>query len=684
MDTDTDRSQILADFQACANVDDIEHALAVLEASDWNLMEAVNMVLATNDSERIAEEVPNMRVNGRGLDVPPSGLSFTEVNSFQPSAEPAASLTRTIFNRQSDDARSIEDELGINRRLIKFHVQYSDELIDLELRDSDTVEELNDRLATRIDKDKSQFTVDWPKSVGRVENNYTLSELKLPRENKLRLTLVTEPTACTVPTRGSSASTSNVMPSDGPLFRLIIDVTYSAHKCTRKEMTEPGTRTVGEIKESIAKSCHIATSAQSWSGWPPYATDNYALNACQLSTPIHILSVCLAESSQSSLSGSSAREGSQEAPYKVSDSESDHDYDMMSDDHDIDIMEMSRQPVASAHMIPRDMVDPKEATSHFNKEFVRRYGGHSKPLFYEGSFKEVTDNALQCPAADRRLLAVYLHHDESIAVNVFCAQVLCSETVSTYLNNNFVTWGWDLTLEANKNRFVEMFEVVVGKQATDVVKHLSTDKLPVLVILAKVRGSLEILSMPDSNVTQEEMMTTLLHAEDVFEQSRHQDIVEEEERKSREEMKRLQDAAYEESLAIDRVKQQQLRMEQAEKSKLEQEEIEARRLEEETMEAIKQSVAETIPDEPPEDCAEVMARLRFRCPEGAMLNRRFLGETKLKVLFNYLVTEGYNTAYFKVLTTFPRRDLTQEDDSKTLDELELCPQETLILESKLT
>ena len=73
---------------------------------------------------------------------------------------------------------------------------------------------------------------------------------------------------------------------------------------------------------------------------------------------------------------------------------------------------------------------------------------------------------------------------------------------------------------------------------------------------------------------------------------------------------------------------------------------------------MKLSLAETIPPEPPADCTDVMSRLRFRCPDGQMKQRRFLGSTTLHVLLNYLMTEGYRKDEYKVLTTFPRRDVS--------------------------
>lgn len=60
----------------------------------------------------------------------------------------------------------------------------------------------------------------------------------------------------------------------------------------------------------------------------------------------------------------------------------------------------------------------------------------------------------------RKLLAVYLHHDSSILSNVFCSQILCSEGVVSFLSNNFLTWAWDMTHQTNSDR------LVVGREGT--------------------------------------------------------------------------------------------------------------------------------------------------------------------------------------------------------------------------
>jgi FAS-associated factor 1 len=51
----------------------------------------------------------------------------------------------------------------------------------------------------------------------------------------------------------------------------------------------------------------------------------------------------------------------------------------------------------------------------------------------------------------RKLLAVYLHHDGSVLSNVFCGQLLGCESIIQVLLEHFVVYGWDLTYESNKN-----------------------------------------------------------------------------------------------------------------------------------------------------------------------------------------------------------------------------------------
>ena len=76
------------------------------------------------------------------------------------------------------------------------------------------------------------------------------------------------------------------------------------------------------------------------------------------------------------------------------------------------------------------------------------------------------------------------------------------------------------------------------------------------------------------------------------------------------------------------------------------------------MQAIRQSVADQLPDEPPPGCTEPVSTIRIRCPEGVVLTRRFLAQHPLQVLLNFVTSKGFHMEEYKVITTFPRRDVS--------------------------
>lgn len=65
-----------------------------------------------------------------------------------------------------------------------------------------------------------------------------------------------------------------------------------------------------------------------------------------------------------------------------------------------------------------------------------------------------------------------------------------------------------------------------------------------------------------------------------------------------------------------------------------------------------------MPDEPPEDALGAISQLRFKCPGGEVITRRFWAENTLQDVLNFLTAEGFHTEDYKVITTFPRRDVS--------------------------
>uniref|UniRef100_A0A8C2NPT1 UBX domain-containing protein n=1 Tax=Capra hircus TaxID=9925 RepID=A0A8C2NPT1_CAPHI len=304
---------------------------------------------------------------------------------------------------------------------------------------------------------------------------------------------------------------------------------------------------------------------------------------------------------------------------------------------------------------------PPSSSSHAGCNFSYRYGD-CHPVFFIGSLEAAFQEAFYVKARDRKLLAIYLHHDESVLTNVFCSQMLCAESIVSYLSQNFITWAWDLTKDANRARFLTMCNRHFGSVVAQTIRTQKTDQFPLFLIIMGKRSSNEVLNVIQGNTTVDELMMRLMA----------------DEREARENVKREQDEAYRLSLEADRAKREAHEREMAEQFRLEQ----IRKEQEEEREAIRLSLEQALPPEPKEENAEPVSKLRIRTPSGEFLERRFLASNKLQIVFDFVASKGFPWDEFKLLSTFPRRDVTQLDPNKSLLEVKLFPQETLFLEAK--
>uniref|UniRef100_A0AAY4C5D1 UBX domain-containing protein n=1 Tax=Denticeps clupeoides TaxID=299321 RepID=A0AAY4C5D1_9TELE len=304
--------------------------------------------------------------------------------------------------------------------------------------------------------------------------------------------------------------------------------------------------------------------------------------------------------------------------------------------------------------------------------------GDCHPVFFIGSLEAASQEAFYGKARDRKLLAIYLHNDESVLSNVFCSQMMCAESIVSYLSQNFTTWAWDVTKEANKARLLTMCTRHFGSVVAQTIRTYKTDQFPLLLIVMGKRTSNEVLNVIQGNTTVDELMMRLMGAMEIFTAQQQEDIKDEDEREAREMVKREQDEAYRLSLEADRKKREAQEREEAEQVRLEQ----IRKEQEEEREAIRLSLEQALPPEPSEEGGEPISKLRIRTPSGEFLERRFLGGCKLQVLFDFVASKGYPSDEFKLLTTFPRRNITQLEPASTLLEAKLFPQETLFLEAR--
>ncbi|XP_030640101.1 FAS-associated factor 1 isoform X2 [Chanos chanos] len=647
-DSNMDREMILADFQACTGIDNIAEAITLLELNNWDLVAAINGVIPQENGimqSPAAATAPSPAA-------PPSSSSASSSPPSSSSAFCPVAPTRHIVERQP--------------RMLNFRVDYRQRSVEVVLEEGSAVGEIKQILENELQVPVSKMQLKGWKS-SDVTDSTILRSLHLPKNNSL---YVLTPD---IPPTASSSQASTLQESLNQNFLLVI-----SHREAQRDynLNFPGSKTIQEVKRNVSDLTNIPVRHQQWDGWPASASDDsMTLASCGISYPCHHLSVCRRSSP------ANPQEQTEECTdvHMISDSEGD-DFEDASE-FGVDESEIfgmgSSSGCRKSPMMPDNSENEGDALLHFTAEFSTRYGD-CHPVFFIGSLEAASQEAFYGKARDRKLLAIYLHNDESVLSNVFCSQMMCAESIVSYLSQNFITWAWDVTKEANKARLLTMCTRHFGSVVAQTIRTYKTDQFPLLLIVMGKRTSNEVLNVIQGNTTVDELMMRLMGAMEIFTAQQQEDIKDEDEREAREMVKREQDEAYRLSLEADRKKREAQEREEAEQVRLEQ----MRKEQEEEREAIRLSLEQALPPEPSEEEGEKISKLRIRTPSGEFLERRFLGSCKLQVLFDFVASKGYPSDEYKLLTTFPRRNITQLDPSWTLQEAKLFPQETLFLEAK--
>ncbi|XP_036610833.1 FAS-associated factor 1 isoform X2 [Trichosurus vulpecula] len=647
MASNMDREMILADFQACTGIENIDEAITLLEQNNWDLVAAINGVIPQENGILQSEYGGE---TGQGPAYGPASHSAASASAPSSSAFRPVVPSRQIVERQP--------------RMLDFRVEYRDRSVDVVLEDSCTVGEIKQILENELQIPISKMLLKGWKT-GDVEDSTVLKTLHLPKNNSLYVLTPDLPPP-------SSSHAGALQESLNQNFMLIV-----THQEVQREysLNFSGSSTIQEVKRNVYDLTSIPVRHQLWEGWPPSATDDsMCLVAAGLTYPCHRLTVGRRSSP------AQAREESEECTdvHMVSDSDGDDFED--APEFGVDDGEMfgiASSALRKSPMMPENAENEGDALLQFTAEFSSRYGD-CHPVYFIGSLEAAFQEAFYGKARDRKLLAIYLHHDESVLTNVFCSQMLCAESIVSYLSQNFITWAWDMTKEANRARFLTMCTRHFGSVVAQTIRTQKTDQFPLFLVIMGKRSSNEVLNVIQGNTTVDELMMRLMAAVEIFMAQQQEDIKDEDEREARENMKREQDEAYRLSLEADRAKREAHEREVAEQSRLEQ----MRKEQEEEREAIRLSLEQSLPPEPKEESSEPVSKLRIRTPSGEFLERRFLASSQLRVVFDFVASKGFPWDEFKLLSTFPRRDVTQLDPNKSLLEVKLFPQETLFLEAK--
>ncbi|KFP38975.1 FAS-associated factor 1, partial [Chlamydotis macqueenii] len=526
---------------ACTGIENIDEAITLLEQNNWDLVAAINGVIPQENG------ILQSEYGGETLHGPAYGPTG---HSTAASSNPSSS---SAFRHVVPSRQIVERQ----PRMLDFRVEYRDRNVDVVLEDTSTVGDIKHILENELQIPASKMLLKGWKT-GDVDDSTVLKTLHLPKNNSLYVLTPDLPPP-------SSSHSGALQESLNQNFMLII-----THREVQREynLNFSGRSTIQEVKRNVYDLTSIPVRHQLWEGWPPSATDDsMTLAVSGLSFPCHRLTVGRRSSPIQT------REQSEEQctdVHMVSDSDGDDFEDAT--EFGVDDGEMfgvASSALRKSPMMPENAENEGDALLQFTAEFSSRYGD-CHPVYFIGSLEAAFQEAFYGKARDRKLLAIYLHHDESVLTNVFCSQMLCAESIVSYLSQNFITWAWDMTKEANRARFLTMCTRHFGSVVAQTIRTQKTDQFPLFLIIMGKRSSNEVLNVIQGNTTVDELMMRLMAAMEIFSAQQQEDIKDEDEREARENVKREQDEAYRISLEADRAKREAQEREIAEQFRLEQ------------------------------------------------------------------------------------------------------------------
>ncbi|KAK7591071.1 hypothetical protein V9T40_002684 [Parthenolecanium corni] len=640
----SDNEEKILHFKSCTGIDDDAVARQHLENAEWDLLRAIQSV-TPSETQKLPSEVES-----KVVPMEEDNSHVTISDDFY--SAPSTSNSRIVFN---------------------IYNEHDDCSLSITLSDNDTVGHVKASIFKKWGIPVcQQLIVGW----SATSDDELLKDLNL--KSPVQLSVGAGDTPINHQNAVNGVSNPSVSNATSKYVLHIYDEDHSKEY----DLPFPGSKKVLDVKTDMYECSDIPVSQQVWSGWPEGCiNDNMTLNQLELNLPVHELSFRSA-----AVSNHRAERKKRSSRISTPESDSDTSYSSNEDEDMQSVMAddlfdedfPSKNCICS--LVPQEFEDEAMGSIQFAVSFRDTYG-IIHPDFFPGTLEQAFKEACNKPAKDRKLLAVYLHHNKSVLTNVFCSQQLCFESVLQYLSDHFIIWGWDVTLEKNKAFLMHTIQTVLGREVAFTVRSTKTEKYPLILIINRVRRNTELLRVIHGDVDVDGLLSALMQTVFMFAEQQVVECREEEERNAREMIKVEQDQAYQQSLEVDRAKleakrkQEQLEME--EQAKIE----EARQKEAAKKEAHRRVLESKLPPEP-EEGTDGITKLRIRVQQDQFLERKFLKTDAVQLLLDFLVVRGYDVAEYKIITSFPRRDLTAVEPNSTFEDLKLYPQETLILQER--
>jgi len=322
------------------------------------------------------------------------------------------------------------------------------------------------------------------------------------------------------------------------------------------------------------------------------------------------------------------------------------------------------------------------------------------PIFFDGSYAQAFSKARE----ENKFLLVYLHSSLHSDSPHFCRDVLCTERVASFLEENFVLWGGDVFHQEASN-LSNRFRATTYPFLAVITNFTNSSSFKAYLLSLNyterwARSGTIMLFKSQGYIEQDNLLRDLT---DTLETHGALLLAAKAEREDREQDRTLverQDKEFQESLQRDREREQRkideenrkrleeetlrrVEMELAEKRKREFIELEERgkreemeriererRQEEQAKQALK-----ILPIEP--EKSNQTTELAIRLTDGSRIRRRFLVTDPLEYVFILVATK--EDIGNKVLAThYPKKIYSEK--GMTLQEAGLVPQAAVFVE----
>jgi len=291
--------------------------------------------------------------------------------------------------------------------------------------------------------------------------------------------------------------------------------------------------------------------------------------------------------------------------------------------------------------------------------------------------------AVERARSECKLLFVYLHCELNDNAANFCRSTLCTEVLSSFINDNFVAW-------ASNIKYPQGFQVnnILGATSYPYMAVLCCNPIGELPA-----SNVGIVDRIEGLISMDDLMARLFHALDGFGTLLNGARLEKERRDTDRRLRAEQDAAYQESLVEDEAKERKLREEQERAEKEERERLEREQQQEKERQEREQAKIRTreyrrqnLPTEASEkDKASVLISVKL--PDGRQVRRRFRHSDTLQSVLDFVdcsqPEDGTIVEYasdYVLVSNFPRKHFSVPN--QTLQEAGLMQSASLFVELK--